>query len=243
MYFYKYIRRVKKEFRKVFSKPALPAKVVEHLKHNQVQVIDVGAGGRPVGTLLPYADHIDMYLCESAPESAQKLREKAQPWHSTTVIEKAIADRDGTATFYITKSASICSLLKPDAEELKKYEFYDHYGNRSDSDFDIVKEISIETTTLQRVIEEHRIKPYLIKLDTQGTELSILKTTDLSDVQVILTEIDFVRLYEDQNLFEEVDEYLRSQGFVLHKKSAFTADVRKDGKRVKIGGDACYYRP
>ncbi len=242
MYTYKYIRWVKDTYRK-YVPIQLPKSVIEHLQNNITQVIDIGAGGRPIKSLLPYAKNIDMYLCEPAPDSAQKLREKPQPWHSTTVIERAVADKNGTSKFYITKSASICSLLKPDAENLKNYQFYDRYGNSSNSDFDIVKEIEVQTNTLQSVIEEYKLKPYIIKVDTQGTELSILKAADLTNVQVILAEVNYINLYEGQNLADEFDEYLTSQGFTFHRMmEVFTSDVRKDGKRILIGSDVCYYR-
>jgi hypothetical protein len=39
----------------------------------------------------------------------------------------------------------------------------------------------------------------------------------LSECVVIQTEVEFLPLYTNQPLFSEVEQYLRSQGFILHR--------------------------
>ena len=55
----------------------------------------------------------------------------------------------------------------------------------------------------------------LLKLDTQGNELDILKSLGhrINDVQVIKVEVEMVPMYEGQPLFHDVAAYLDSQGF------------------------------
>lgn len=56
-----------------------------------------------------------------------------------------------------------------------------------------------------------------IKLDTQGTELEILKGAEhvLSNTQYILTEMNNHQLYRGGCQYYQVDEYLRERGFKL----------------------------
>ena len=58
----------------------------------------------------------------------------------------------------------------------------------------------------------------LLKLDTQGFELTILENAraTLAAATVVQTEVSFVPLYKNQPLFAEVDAFLRQEGFMLH---------------------------
>ena len=184
-----------------------------------------------------------MFMSEASKVEAEKLRAKKHPWHSTTIIGQALGSKNGVETLYVTRSPSLSSLLKPDVSVINQYRFFSSYAEPADGDYEVLREEIVETATLQSVMDKCQIKPYLIKLDTQGTELSILQSGDLSEVQVILIEVDYVPLYTNQPVFEEIDAYLKGQGFSLFRNSPFTADVRKDGKHVKVGGDAIYVRP
>lgn len=55
-----------------------------------------------------------------------------------------------------------------------------------------------------------------IKLDTQGSELDILRGASraLSSCTLIEIEVEFNPIYEGQNLFCDVDRFLRDRGFV-----------------------------
>ena len=59
-----------------------------------------------------------------------------------------------------------------------------------------------------------------MKLDTQGTELRILKGgSELlknNKIRHIQVEVEFVSLYKNQCLFCDVDSYLRRYGYYLH---------------------------
>src|SRR5262249_23401008 len=57
----------------------------------------------------------------------------------------------------------------------------------------------------------------LFKLDTQGSELDVLRGAErtLASVSVVQTEVEFNPMYEGQPLFGDVDRFLRERGFVL----------------------------
>ena len=57
-----------------------------------------------------------------------------------------------------------------------------------------------------------------LSIDTQGTELAILKGAEKAintTVVAVSIEVSFAPLYEGVPLFGELDNYLRSKGFIL----------------------------
>ena len=71
-----------------------------------------------------------------------------------------------------------------------------------------------QKSTLEGRVEV--INPDFVKLDTQGTELYILKgmqhtlTRSIFSVEV---EVEFIEMYQDQPLFNEVDSFMRERRF------------------------------
>jgi hypothetical protein len=61
-------------------------------------------------------------------------------------------------------------------------------------------------------------KPVLLKLDVQGFEKEVLMggTKFLTEVDYILIEVSFVRMYEGEPLFDEIHDVIKSLGFGLH---------------------------
>lgn len=87
-----------------------------------------------------------------------------------------------------------------------------------------------------------------IKLDTQGSELSILQGGEklLKGVLGLKVEVEFLELYRGQPLFADVDAFLRARGFeladlrrVYWKREEFAAFP---GKGQLVFGDALYFR-
>ena len=77
----------------------------------------------------------------------------------------------------------------------------------------------VDTVRLDDVAEIRIQGCDLLKLDTQGSEAEILAhaSETLKYCLIVQTEVEFVPLYEDQPLFAEVDQCLRSHGFMFHR--------------------------
>jgi methyltransferase FkbM-like protein len=58
----------------------------------------------------------------------------------------------------------------------------------------------------------------LIKIDIQGGELDVFRgaAKALASAVVIITEVEFVPIYENQPLFGDIDRHLREHGFQFH---------------------------
>lgn len=106
----------------------------------------------------------------------------------------------------------------------------------------------VETHRLDDVKEIEEVD--FLKLDVQGAEMDVLRGASriLHSVLAIQTEVEFVPIYENQPLFADVDQLLRSHGFMFYKF------VNMEGRRLASFGnlgeggqalwsDAVYLRP
>ena len=78
----------------------------------------------------------------------------------------------------------------------------------------------VQTIDLDTFTEQNNIGNIdFIKLDTEGTELNILKGSKnilKKSVLGLSIEVKFIKVNDDQPLFFEIDKYLRSLGFELY---------------------------
>ena len=156
----------------------------------------------------------------------------------------ALWEYAGTQTLYVPRHVSAASCLPPNQAFFQRLP--------DPSPMEVVTTIEIETTTLDAYCELSEINFDVVKLDVQGGELAILKgavNSLHSSILAVIAEVEFVALYENQPLFAEVDQFMRSQGFAI-----FDLDIRRwrrkvlpeifDGMRVGqiIYGDAIYLK-
>ena len=150
---------------------------------------------------------------EPVPELFMKVAQKAKDYRNISIYQTALSDKDGSADFYVSSfkrspddpSAS-SSLLKP-AKHLNIW-----------PNIIFKKKISVETTTIDNWAEKNSIDHVdFIWLDTQGSELSILKAAPhiVKTVKAISAEVEFIEAYKDQPLFKDVKKWLENNGFTL----------------------------
>lgn len=77
--------------------------------------------------------------------------------------------------------------------------------------------VEVQVDRLDALIEQNGLKNILLKIDVQGFEMSVLKGAEkvLERVLVIVCEVSFASLYEQQCTFEEIASFLRKYNFDL----------------------------
>ena len=167
-------------------------------------LLDIGAANGIHGRWNVISNKINTILVEPHKESAKNLR-----LQGFDVIETVLhSEDDKEIKFYNTRKPMCSSFYKPNFNHLKKFLDKDR--------FEIVSEDTFSTKSLDSVILKFT-QPNFIKIDTEGSELDILKGSKetLSNVFGLEVECSFYQLREGQPLFEEVRSYLESLDFIF----------------------------
>lgn len=124
----------------------------------------------------------------------------------------ALGRREEERPFYMTNHPMCSSLYKTNEKLIERY---------NNMEVALVKNIStIKTVSLDYFITENNIGPVdFIKIDIQGAELDVFQggISTLKDLVAIITEVEFIPLYENQPLFGDVCEFLAKTGLSFHK--------------------------
>lgn len=80
--------------------------------------------------------------------------------------------------------------------------------------------VEVDFLTLDGYCLDNKINHIdLLKIDTQGYELAVLKgahdTLRSKRARIVIMEINFVTLYEEQSSFEDLYHYMRDSGYKL----------------------------
>ncbi|MGE3149325.1 MAG: FkbM family methyltransferase [Pseudorhodoplanes sp.] len=168
-----------------------------------------------------------------------------------------LAGQSGKLPFYITGVASGSSLYPPNEPVIGLYTSPRYYR--------IAETRQLPFLTFSDFLREYqRPKPEMIKLDTQGSELDILRSLEPADWSALIaveTEVEFAELYAGQPLFRDVDVFMAKRGFDLvdlrthrsylqsqdrahHYLRAYLdfAGPRSDLSARLLAGDALYMR-
>jgi FkbM family methyltransferase len=196
-----------------------------------IKLVDIGGRGSAFPWLLPLARFSSYYACEPDREEAERLRQHLPlraPWRSVTVIAEAIAAKRGEATLFMTKEAGMSSLLEPDAAVTGRFCLA--------GKFTVASAATVRTLPLDAAAAQYEFgDACFLKLDTQGTELEILRSGARLVRESILgvhVECSFRAFYKAQGLFSDVDSHLRDNGFALFSLSR--TNLRRAGYRPTL---------
>ncbi|MGD1120266.1 MAG: FkbM family methyltransferase [Dehalococcoidales bacterium] len=177
---------------------------------NPIVLVDVGARGGLPPRWLPLKDSLKIIGFE--PDAAECQRLNAAAGDGRVYYPIALAGNKGTVKLNLTRNADCASILKPNAELLNRFQ--------SPEDFEVASQPEIPCDTLDNIATVNDIK-YIdfVKVDTQGSELSILqgaeKTLSQRGVFGVEVEVEFSLMYREQPLFADVAIFLRDRGFTL----------------------------
>lgn len=182
-------------------------------------LVDVGAKGS-IETINGIENICEVHAFEPHPDEYALLKKKylSHPYKSLHLNCFGLADKPGKSEFMISNNTSMSSLLQPDLINYKKhFGNYNAYQNWA-SCISTSKKTEITLDTIDHYFEGKHAIDYL-KLDTQGSELSILRGAEKmlkqGRIKVIKVEVSTVATYKDQPLFSDIDIYLRGFNYCL----------------------------
>lgn len=205
------------------------------LLSSRVTMLDVGARGGLLPPFQRYAKHLDAILVEPDPVEAEGLRSSG-----FRVIDKALGSGHDKAVLHITRQPGASSLLSPDGPFM---DFYAHGTSR----YEVLKTVELETTTLSDALAPMVDRLDLLKLDTQGTELDILKGMGVYRPLFIQTEVAMLPIYTGQCMMWDVMAHLWPLGYMPFNfyisfvspgpRAKFRPSLSQSYRGLPVGGD------
>jgi FkbM family methyltransferase len=150
-----------------------------------------------------------IYSFECNPDSIEEFKKNVNG-NNVELIEMAIWEYDGEIDFYPVKNGNIgaSSVFLSTKEFSEKSEFLYQ-----------PEKIKVPCIKLDTFIEQRNLqnKKGIIWMDLQGAELKALKSLEknIQNIQSIWTEGEYKKIYEDQDLIDDIILYLNGFGFDL----------------------------
>ena len=227
--------------------------LLNNLAEDKIVAIDIGAK-EGVFSLKNLSEHTNYWGFEPNRDEIIRLK-KRKTQTNIKYFPFALSEFGGRKNIRITKHSSYSSFLK-----INDSNFYKHFHMMRDfskwkTGMETDKIITVDSKTLSQVMQMERIEFIdFLKLDTQGTELEILRggieEIKANRIGVIFSEVSFVESYEHQNLFSDLDFFLRDNNFEFIDCRYYPNSVEKfhfpfskkifDRPHYAVGGDAIF---
>ncbi len=175
-------------------------------------IFDVGAHtGQSVKRYRHIMPHARIYSFEPFAPSFEKLRDRYAGDPRVTPRQVALGARDGRAELHVNAFTQTNSLL-PAATDVGQWS-PDHY-------YKTVERREVDITTVDQLMREYDIAVLdILKMDTQGTEIDVLRgavdALAAGRIRLVYSEVEFVHLYENQALFHDMDRHMQKAGYEL----------------------------
>ena len=195
----------------------------------QIGLIDIGASGGLEPRWRSIRRNIKAFLFEPDERSHQEL---GSADYVEEIFPVALGASETNATLNLCHKPTVSSLLPP------RHSFLSRFPDAKR--FDVISQETIKLSTLDRCLMDRWQDCDFIKIDTQGSELDILRGgLALLDGPIIglEVEVEFIRLYDKQDLFGDVCTHLESKGYEFFD---FVNICRWERERFTLFGQAVF---
>jgi len=180
------------------------------LGEKKLVALDIGAQGGFFNASIfskKYNFFFDPIVVEPIPDEAKKLEDK-----NYKVISKGLWSENCKKKFYVLgKRSGSSSMYKPDSNVLNLYNF----KKKDFHIFDITDEIDIECTTIKESLNKFEVNNLdFLKIDTQGSELEILKGIGQYFPLLMKIEAQIIPMYKNVPGWGELVNHLQKMNYM-----------------------------
>lgn len=173
-------------------------------------IFDIGASEGQ--TAIKYSQlfpHADIYCFEPVKVSFKKLEDALRNSSNIKTINKAITAVNGPINIYINESQYTNSILPAEITHTAIDRLTLNKGIEK-----------VESTTVDQFCIENKIDNIdILKMDIQGCELAALhgaaRMLNTKKIKLIYSEIEFIRIYKDQPLLNDIILFLEKYNYHL----------------------------
>jgi FkbM family methyltransferase len=195
-----------------------------------ITLVDIGCSGGIEAKWRPLHRLLNIIGFDPNEAECRRLNAMPHPYRSARFLPYAIGGGTRAATLYRTHAPYCYSLLAPRTEWVRRFAYAGMF------ELEGTEEISVRT--LGEVPELQAIDVDALKLDTQGLELPILRSSEktLREVFYLETETGFTENYQGETTYAEIDLFLRAQGFLLFDINPFHRVARNNEMQASLTG-------
>jgi FkbM family methyltransferase len=183
--------------------------IQDFLAKSPINVVDIGARDAYLGEIENLKQFINYYGFDA--DESECERANVNPplgFNKFRMIPYYIGNDNPKMPFYLYKSLGDSSKYLPNQRFIEKF----------NNGFGVQRIIDIKSKNLKKIIEDEKIEAIdFLKIDTQGSELEILKSAKntLNKVLLVEAEVEFTEMYDGQPLIGEFVNYMSQQGFEI----------------------------
>lgn len=215
------------------------------VESDRICLVDVGVRDGIDPRWSAYIAWIDAYGFEPDPVECERLNNMSGGRGPTRFLPHALGASDGEqAVLHVCRQPGCSSLLRPNAALCNQFA----YG----PNLEVVKTIDVCLSRMDTVLSGLSVRPNVLKIDTQGSELAIIQGAGelLDSTLLVELEVEFAEQYIGQPLFSDVDRFMRGRRFALLgiKRSYWRRPLQAGWQLSAQGGqlihgDALYLNP
>lgn len=228
----------------------IEAIIAKYMDAQPIHLIDVGAKGAVFSL-----GELDALVAGFAFEPNAKEYAALAPQKGIKYLPYALDDCAAQKNLYITQNPAYSSLLEWNEENFKKHFHRVKAYPKWEKAFQLERIEKVDCISLEMLFDQENIKnTSLLKLDTQGTELAILKGAEKllkqQQIGLIFFEFSFIEIYRGQALFPDLDHFLKECNYTyvdcrfypetFHRMDKVFSSKVYEKARYSIGGDAIF---
>jgi FkbM family methyltransferase len=172
------------------------------------KLIDVGGNIGQFSLFASQKNINKILIFEPIISCTKKIRKIFKNDKNIKIFNYALGNKKTIKKIYITNKIDSSSFFKPSSLLQKELKIHSNHTEK-------VK-IFRADEILNKELKTDRI---LLKIDTQGYELEVLKGfgKKISSIYAIYCECSYIKMYQCQPVFKDIEQYLNNKNFYLEK--------------------------